>query len=138
MAVDTSGSVGGETLSRFAAEVQGILEAFDATLTVLYHDARVQHVQTWRTSDGPLVLEPRGGGGTDDAPVFEWVEQNARWPVAVSLPKTVASPPLSQAVVIDADQPQQSFAFVDDDAHQCWVIIPDFVKVFCSVQRRAD
>jgi predicted metal-dependent peptidase len=83
VAVDTSGSVGGATLSRLAAEVQGMLEAFDASLTVLYHDARVQHVQTWRSSDGPLVLEPRGGGGTDHAPVFEWVERNGVEPAAL-------------------------------------------------------
>jgi predicted metal-dependent peptidase len=83
VAVDTSGSIGGPMLARFAAEVQGMLEAFDATLTVLYHDARVQHVQTWRSSDGPLVLEPRGGGGTDHAPVFGWVERNGIEPGAL-------------------------------------------------------
>jgi predicted metal-dependent peptidase len=83
IAVDTSGSIGGAMLARFAAELQGMLEAFDATLTVLYHDARVQHVQTWRSSDGPLVLEPRGGGGTDHAPVFEWVERNNLQPAAL-------------------------------------------------------
>jgi predicted metal-dependent peptidase len=83
VAVDTSGSVGGPMLARFAAEVRGILEAFDANLTVLYHDARVQHVQTWQRSDGPLVLEPRGGGGTDHAPVFEWVERNGVEPAAL-------------------------------------------------------
>jgi predicted metal-dependent peptidase len=60
-----------------------MLEAFDATLTVLHHDARVQHAQTWRSSDGPLVLEPRGGGGTDHAPVFEWVEQDGIEPACL-------------------------------------------------------
>jgi predicted metal-dependent peptidase len=73
LAIDTSGSIGARELSRFAAEAQGVLEAFDCTLTVLYHDAEVLKVQRWCSSDGPLVLEPMGGGGTSHVCVFDWL-----------------------------------------------------------------
>jgi predicted metal-dependent peptidase len=75
LAVDTSGSIGQRELARFAAEVQAILEAFDCTLTVLYHDTDVQKVQYWRSGDGPIRLEPAGGGGTSHVCVFDWIER---------------------------------------------------------------
>jgi predicted metal-dependent peptidase len=75
LAVDTSGSIGRGELNRFAAEAEGILQAYECTLTILYHDASIQHVQTWGPTDGPLVLEPKGGGGTDHRPVFEWIAE---------------------------------------------------------------
>jgi predicted metal-dependent peptidase len=75
LAVDTSGSIGGKVLERFVSEAEGILQAYDCALTILYHDATIQHVQAWRSTDGPLVLEPKGGGGTDHHPVFEWVAE---------------------------------------------------------------
>jgi predicted metal-dependent peptidase len=75
LAVDTSGSIGREELNRFAAEAEGILQAYDCALTILYHDASIQHVHTWGPTDGPLVLEPKGGGGTDHQPVFEWIAE---------------------------------------------------------------
>lgn len=77
LAVDTSGSIGQEELNAFAGEIQGILEAYsDVELTILYADAAIQHVQTWRSSDGPLRLEPKGGGGTSHDPVFQHVEEH--------------------------------------------------------------
>src|SRR5262249_48403717 len=75
LAVDTSGSIGEAELNRFASEAQGILDAYDCDLTILYHDAEIQGVEHWSPSDGPLVLSPKGGGGTDHRPVFEWLEQ---------------------------------------------------------------
>ncbi|MFO0929400.1 MAG: VWA-like domain-containing protein [Gemmataceae bacterium] len=83
LAVDTSGSIGRKELARFAAEAQGILESFDCSLVILYHDAAVLKVQTWRSGDGPLVLEPVGGGGTSHVCVFEHVEALDEWPVCV-------------------------------------------------------
>jgi predicted metal-dependent peptidase len=74
LAVDTSGSIGGETLKVFAGEIQGVLDAYEgARLTILYHDSQVRHVQRWESSDGPIRLEPKGGGGTDHRPVFDWI-----------------------------------------------------------------
>jgi predicted metal-dependent peptidase len=75
LAVDTSGSIGRDELDRFAAETQAILDAYDCTLTIMYHDSRVQRVETWRAADGPLTLHPIGGGGTDHRPVFEHIER---------------------------------------------------------------
>jgi predicted metal-dependent peptidase len=83
LAVDTSGSIGARELARFAAEAQAILESFDCTLTVLYHDVEVQQVQHWNSSDGPLKLEPVGGGGTSHVCVFEWVATHADSPACV-------------------------------------------------------
>lgn len=83
-AVDTSGSIGDKELSRFAAELQGILASYDdVTLTILYHDSEVCHVQKWTPSDGPLVLEPKGGGGTDHQPVFRWVQEHETEPTCM-------------------------------------------------------
>jgi predicted metal-dependent peptidase len=73
LAVDTSGSVGPAELGVFAAEADAILGAFDCTLTVLYHDTVVQKVDAWASSDGPLVLDPVGGGGTSHVCIFEWL-----------------------------------------------------------------
>lgn len=75
LAVDTSGSIGDAELQMFAGELQGILDSFDVKLTILFHDTEVAHVQTWETSDGPLKLTPRGGGGTDHHCVFDWIER---------------------------------------------------------------
>src|SRR5262249_26279204 len=83
LAVDTSGSIGPDLLQRFASEAQGILEAFACNLTIVYHDAAIQHVQQWQSWDGPLVLEAKGGGGTDHRPVFEWIEQQGLEPVCL-------------------------------------------------------
>lgn len=74
VAVDTSGSIGQDVLGKFAAEIEGILSAYEVQLVILYHDSAVAHEQRWEPSDGPLVLEPRGGGGTDHVPVFDRVE----------------------------------------------------------------
>ena len=55
VAVDTFGSVGERELAVFAREVQGVVDAFDCTVTVLYHDTSVCGKQRWRSTDGPLV-----------------------------------------------------------------------------------
>ena len=81
LAVDTSGSVGRrKELECFGAEAQAILEAFDCTLTVLYHDSQVQR---WTSSDGLLVLEPAGGGGTSHVCVFDWIDGHGVQPSCV-------------------------------------------------------
>ncbi len=83
IAIDTSGSVGARELGVFATEVNGILDAFDCSVTVLYHDTDVQNVQTWQTGAGPLELDPVGGGGTSHACVFEWLTQSGLSPSCV-------------------------------------------------------
>jgi len=82
VAIDTSGSIGEEELSEFLSEINAIKGALTVRITLLACDAKL-------AEDGPWVFEPweefrlprafQGGGGTDFAPVFEWVEnQNLR------------------------------------------------------------
>lgn len=77
VAVDTSGSIlSDELLETFASELSAILTTVKAAKTiVVYCDAAVQFVDEFYPSD-PLVLTPKGGGGTKFDPVFEWVEEN--------------------------------------------------------------
>lgn len=83
IAVDTSGSIGSDMLNAFAAECEGILSAYDCSVSIVYCDCEVQHVQQWRSTDGPLVLEPRGGGGTSHVPVWQWLSEQADTPECV-------------------------------------------------------
>jgi predicted metal-dependent peptidase len=83
VAVDTSGSIGEGLLRTFASEIQGILEAYDCEVTIIYHDSDVKHVQTWKSTDGPLVLEAKGGGGTSHIPTFEHIEQEGLNPTCL-------------------------------------------------------
>ncbi len=74
LAVDASGSVNAALLARFCAELSGILEDFDATLFVLYHDVRVTGHEVFTRQDLPFTPTPSGGGGTDYRPVPEALE----------------------------------------------------------------
>jgi len=73
-AVDTSGSIKKEQLSAFVSEVV----AFSRTVPgvwgyVVTCDAAVRDVVPFDELN-PANFKPRGGGGTDFRPVFEWVE----------------------------------------------------------------
>jgi predicted metal-dependent peptidase len=81
--VDTSGSIGEHELEQFAGEISAISdEAQPEAIHVIYCDAAVQSSQQFGPSE-PIDLEPRGGGGTDFRPVFEWVEENGIAPVCL-------------------------------------------------------
>jgi predicted metal-dependent peptidase len=81
--VDTSGSIGQEELEQFAGEISAISdEASPEAIHVVYCDAAVQSSQQFGPSE-PVALEPKGGGGTDFRPVFEWVEANQIAPVCL-------------------------------------------------------
>ena len=76
IAVDTSGSIGKRELEQFAGEISAISEeAKPEAIHVVYCDAEVQFAQQFGPSE-PVVLEPKGGGGTDFCPAFEWVAKN--------------------------------------------------------------
>jgi predicted metal-dependent peptidase len=81
IAVDTSGSIGKIELEQFAGEISAISEEaqLDA-IHVVYCDAAVQCAQQFGPSE-PVLLEPRGGGGTDFRPAFDWVSENNIAPV---------------------------------------------------------
>lgn len=70
VAVDTSGSIGPAELAQFAGEVDGILDCYDATIEVLYCDAKIQHQEVFTRENRPVRLGAKGGGGTDFRPVF--------------------------------------------------------------------
>ncbi|TAM83474.1 MAG: hypothetical protein EPN47_05025 [Acidobacteria bacterium] len=71
--VDTSGSIGKRELEQFAAEISAISEEVQPeAIHVAYCDAAVQSIQEFRASE-PVKLEPKGGGGTDFRPAFDWV-----------------------------------------------------------------
>lgn len=83
IAVDTSGSIGSRELEQFAAEISAISdEAKPEAIHVVYCDAAVQSVQEFGSAE-PVRLEPKGGGGTDFRPVFEWVEINGITPACL-------------------------------------------------------
>jgi predicted metal-dependent peptidase len=81
IAVDTSGSIGKLELEQFAGEISAISEeAQPEAIHVVYCDAAVQSTQQFGPSE-PVRLEPRGGGGTDFCPAFQWVTENNIAPV---------------------------------------------------------
>jgi len=81
IAVDTSGSIGKIELEQFAGEISAISEeAQPEAIHVVYCDAAVQCAQQFGPSE-PVRLEPRGGGGTDFRPAFDWVSENNIAPV---------------------------------------------------------
>jgi predicted metal-dependent peptidase len=83
IAVDTSGSIGKLELEQFAGEILASSEeARPEAIHVVYCDAAVQSAQQFGPSE-PVRLEPKGGGGTDFRPTFEWVAENDIAPVCL-------------------------------------------------------
>jgi predicted metal-dependent peptidase len=83
IAVDTSGSIGKLELEQFAGEISAISEeAQPEAIHVVYCDAAVQSTQEFTASE-PVRLEPKGSGGTDFRPAFEWVAKNDIAPVCL-------------------------------------------------------
>ena len=77
IAVDTSSSVSARDLAGFAAEISGILDAYDTRAQVIYCDTEIERTEEFTKQDLPLILNPTGGGGTDFRPPFTWIEENA-------------------------------------------------------------
>ena len=73
---DSSGSVGRKETNQFAGETSSIVEENGAHVTVIYCDTRVANVEEFGPDDMPIELNPRGGGGTDFRPVFDYVEEH--------------------------------------------------------------
>jgi predicted metal-dependent peptidase len=83
IAVDTSGSIGAEELDQFAAEITAIADEVQPDgIHVVYCDASVQSIQEF-TPPEPVLLSPKGGGGTDFRPPFEWVEEQRLIPACL-------------------------------------------------------
>jgi predicted metal-dependent peptidase len=82
-ACDSSGSIGPAEKQAFAAEICGVLEEFPCTIKAIYCDTKVANVQDIDADDFPIELEFKGGGGTQFAPVFEYIKDHSLEPKAI-------------------------------------------------------
>jgi predicted metal-dependent peptidase len=83
VALDTSGSIGGEELAQFATEIDALKGQVRARITLHACDERLDARGPWIfQSWEPVVLpgEVGGGAGTRFTPVFEWVAAECRRP----------------------------------------------------------
>lgn len=79
--VDTSGSIDGIVLNKFAAELRAIAQDVQpSSIDVIYCDAAVSSVETFARGE-LLELHPQGGGGTDFRPAFREIEKMGEPPV---------------------------------------------------------
>jgi predicted metal-dependent peptidase len=75
LVVDTSGSMDAIALAAIRTELQSMLDEQVADkLTVVYIDTQITRVDEWSIGD-ELVFDPRGGGGTELAPAFRYIEE---------------------------------------------------------------
>lgn len=74
--VDTSASVTTGELSQFQAEVASIQQQFRPNeILVMYVDYKLNGVESF-TPDTPVVMHPKGGGGTAFAPAFAYINKH--------------------------------------------------------------
>jgi predicted metal-dependent peptidase len=75
IAVDCSGSINARQLGLFEAEIRSILEGQrPSRVHVLYFDTEVHKAAVYEAGQ-PIVLTPVGGGGTNVAPCFRWLDE---------------------------------------------------------------
>lgn len=75
IAVDTSGSINDVILNDFAAEVRGAFgDGAVDRMSVIYADAKVQHIEEFEAGD-ELELHPQGGGGTAFSDTFRTIRE---------------------------------------------------------------
>ena len=86
VALDVSGSVGDADLTQFVAEVDAIRGALPARVTLFACDAALAPESPWLFEPWQPLTPPaqlQGGGGTDFAPVFEWIAREGLRPDAL-------------------------------------------------------
>ena len=82
-AIDCSGSINQQTIDQFAAEIRITKDDFNPTaIHLVYFDSEVSHYERFGRDDD-LHVEPHGGGGTDFAPVFEFIKERQIEPIAI-------------------------------------------------------
>jgi predicted metal-dependent peptidase len=68
-------SINARQLGFFEAEIRSILEGQrPSRVHVLYFDTEVHKAEVYEAGR-PIVLTPVGGGGTDFAPCFNWLDE---------------------------------------------------------------
>jgi predicted metal-dependent peptidase len=83
IALDTSGSIGGDEMAQFATEVDALKGQVRARVTLHACDERLDPRGPWRFQPWEPVTLPRamgGGGGTCFAPVFGWISDQCQRP----------------------------------------------------------
>ena len=87
IAIDTSGSIGGDELADFLSEVKGIAEEVNPEVVdLLYWDCSVARHEVYSgstASDIPNSTKPRGGGGTSPSCVSAYLKQKNIQPECV-------------------------------------------------------
>lgn len=85
IAVDTSGSIDVPMLSEFASEISSILQEYDCEVIVMYCDTQMypENIETFNQWDLPLEMCPRGGGGTDFRPPFDYLAEIGEQPTCI-------------------------------------------------------
>ena len=78
VAIDMSGSIGRKEANEFLSEINGIMRAFENyEITVMSWDTKVYNVQKFDSFSGESITSyiSEGGGGTDAACIFEYLER---------------------------------------------------------------
>lgn len=73
--IDTSGSIDMDQLAQFNSELNDIVDRFHCGVHVIHADAEFQKYERFEGYDTPFVIKPKGGGGTDFRPVFQYVDK---------------------------------------------------------------
>jgi predicted metal-dependent peptidase len=79
IAVDTSGSIGGEELNAFLSEVVALCEQVSPEMVdLLYWDSAVARHETYAREDTPNIVsstKPAGGGGTSPSCITDYIKK---------------------------------------------------------------
>ena len=73
--VDASGSTYKDQ-EQFCAELSDVLTAYECEVWVVFHDTQVTGVDYYTSDDLPIVLRPRGFGGTCARTAYEYIADN--------------------------------------------------------------
>lgn len=80
--VDTSGSIDNKLLNQFAGEIKDIAGELQTNINILYVDTTLQGVQEFEPDDN-LNLQPKGGGGTNFKPGFDYIYKEDLQPACI-------------------------------------------------------
>lgn len=78
IAIDTSGSIGDEELRKFLGAVEELRNCCKCTVDMISIDTQVGGHKHYTEEQSIRDYKPVGGGGTDFAPAFQWVEDKLK------------------------------------------------------------